>query len=148
MKAANRKVVLNLLDRFQETVAFQRGDRLIPETECLLGVGPDSKGEIRQPDLAYFTLGQIRDSETRNPIPSWMIEIAEPTDRFFLMEDKVTEYFQSGVQVVWEIFPPYERVRIFRPVQETLELTGEDLCIAEPVLEEFHISIPELFKAR
>ncbi|MEM1295835.1 MAG: Uma2 family endonuclease, partial [Verrucomicrobiota bacterium] len=84
----------------------------------------------------------------QNPVPTWIIDVASPTDRFYLMEDKVTEYFQSGVQVAWEVFPPFERVRIFRPVQETLEMTGEDVCDAEPALNEFDISVADLFRSR
>tara|TARA_R110002096_G_scaffold316010_7_gene510331 strand:+ start:7971 stop:8405 length:435 start_codon:yes stop_codon:yes gene_type:complete len=144
MKAADRKIVLNLLDRFRETEAFANGDRLISGTDCAL----DSEEKVLRPTLSYFTLDQIRASETRSPVPTWIVDVASPTDRFYLMEDKVTEYFQNGVQVAWEVFAPFERVRIFRPVQETLELTGDDLCDAEPALSGLSISVADIFKPR
>ena len=145
MKASERTIVANLLDRFVETAAWKSGGRLFAETECHL----EAINATRIPDLAFFTLEQIRESQDGgNPVPGWVIEIVSPSERFFNVEFKVEEYFQSGVRVVWQIFPPVNRVRIFRSVEVVTNHSGDSPCSAAPVLPEYEISVEDIFRGR
>lgn len=144
MKADERKIVLNLEDQFYKTAAFQNGDRLIPETGCYL----DAINATRIPDLAFFNNEQVKESEDGQPIPSWVIEIISPSDRVFDIEDKAQEYFDSGVKLVWQIFPRYERVSVLKSISDASLLSGDSICSAAPVLPEFEIKVSEIFKSR
>ena len=145
MKAAERKIVLNLDDRFRESPAAQSGARLVPETSCFL----EAINATRIPDIAFFTLEQLRKSQNEGqPVPKWVIEIISPSDLVFETERKTKEYFDSGVELVWQIFPLYERVSILKSLNEAVIFGGDAVCSAAPVLAEFEISVADLFRDR
>lgn len=144
MKANERHIILNLEDRFYQTEAFKQGSRMIPETSCVL----EAINATRIPDLAYFNRQQVAESEDGQPVPPWVIEIISPSDRFYDIEDKAREYFDSGVKLLWQIYPRYQRVGILKSMSDVVVLSNSSICSAAPVLPEFEIAVADIFKSR
>ncbi|MFT5470136.1 MAG: Uma2 family endonuclease [Verrucomicrobiales bacterium] len=148
MKPEELRIVLNLEDWFHQTEAFKQGHRLISETSFHL----EAIKATRIPDMAYLTLQQLCQAEEglgKALVPLWVIEIISPSDRVFDIEDKTQEYFDSGVQLVWQIFPRHKRVGVLRSsIQDVSLLTVDAICSAAPVLPEFEIRVCDVFKSR
>jgi Uma2 family endonuclease len=142
MKNRERLLVSRLLRRFAQTKAYQEGGELLPETDTLLA--PVNK--VRIPDLAFFTRDELLQSEKGDePIPSFVIEIISPSNTVDEVQTKLADYFNSGVQVVWEIFPKNKSVRIYNSLKTVKICTDDDVCSAAPALPDFTITPNQLF---
>ncbi|MCY7356267.1 MAG: Uma2 family endonuclease, partial [Rudanella sp.] len=69
----------------------------------------------RRPDAAFLTKNQIdgSENEVKYAIPSFVIEVISPNDRVKYLEEKLQEYFDAGVQIVWHIFPNTKQVWVY-----------------------------------
>lgn len=142
MKKKHLFLIRTLNRLFASTKAYQRGGELIMEQDVMLtGI------QMRRPDLAYFSGDQIDGSATldQEPIPVFVIEIISPTDDAIKVEEKVAEYFQTTVQVVWHIYPVNRVVYIYTSRKNVRICTDQDICSAQPALPDFKISADDLF---
>ena len=103
----------------------------------------------RKPDMAYFTQAQIRLGKTNvKTIPPFVIEVISQFDPINIVNDKVIEYFNAGVEIVWHIFPNQKMVYVFTSVKHITVCTGDDICSADPALPDYKISVNDIFFQR
>jgi len=143
MKFDGRILVSRLCRRFTQTQAYQNGGDLLLEVD--IHISPD---KYRRPDAAFLTPSQIGGSESqvKYAIPSFLIEVISPNDRINYLENKLQEYFDAGVQVVWHIFPNTKQVWVYSDPLHHIVCSGADICSAAPALPDFEISVDELFR--
>jgi Uma2 family endonuclease len=128
--------ILNLL--FDTTKAKQQKAQLICEQDVqLTGI------QMRRPDMAYFTDAQIN-AEDEEPIPEFCIEVVSSNDQLNDVKAKLKEYFKHGVRVVWLIMPEQDMVEVYTSVKNVTICSDDDRCSAQPVLDDFEISVKEL----
>lgn len=138
-------IVVNLLRAFEGTQYHERGDALLPEADCLF----EGLGVLRRPDLAYFTQIQlVAAGEGSHPVPAFVIEIISPNDLLRKVGRKLREYFQAGVQTVWQVYPDIETVKTYRSPKEIVVCGVGDSCSAEPALPAFRLPVESIFKLR
>ncbi len=102
--------------------------------------------KYRKPDLAYVDKGQIkRGKEGEKIISAFMVEIISENDQVNPLQEKVEEYFQAGVKVVWLIYPNFERVDVYTSPVDVKICKDEALCSAEPVIPGFVLPAKEVF---
>jgi Uma2 family endonuclease len=101
---------------------------------------------IRIPDMCYFNPQQAVEAANGNhPISDFMIEVVSPTDNMYRYAEKMKDYLNAGVKVVWLIFPNVEQVHIY--IGKTMMVCQEeDICSAAPTLPLFQISVKDIFK--
>ena len=110
------------------------------------GANPDTFVGV---DLAYISADlaakTAKDAKFIDGIPILAIEILSPSDTVEDIAEKVREYLDAGVSLVWEVNPIYEGVTVHRPgvPYETFNVTQE--LIAEPHLPGFRIPVAEIF---
>ncbi len=101
--------------------------------------------QIRLPDTAYFTEQQIRDgSRGIGIIPEFVIEYISGQDKCSNLEQKLTEYFKAGVQVIWVVMPEQKKVYVHTSPRNVKACIENDLCSAAPVLPDFEISVNDM----
>ncbi|GGM77517.1 hypothetical protein GCM10010967_06410 [Dyadobacter beijingensis] len=144
LKKKHLFIIRKLQQLFFRTAAFSGGGALIMEQDVML-----SGIQMRRPDLAFFNGAQIDASASTNeePIPEFVIEIVSPTDDAEKVEEKLAEYFNTSVKVVWHIYPDNEVVYVYSSRKNVKICTELDVCSAYPVMEDFEISVRELFSA-
>ena len=142
MKENEVLLIRNLTRAFIRTAAFQQGGELISEVDVM--ITPD---QLRRPDFAYLTLDQVRRSvDGRMGIPSFVIEVISPNDRIKYLEEKLQEYFDAGIQVVWHIFPNTRQLWIYSdPLHHSVH-SGSDVCSAAPALPDFAMTVEDMFR--
>jgi Uma2 family endonuclease len=134
-------IIDNLQRFFVKTAAYERGDSLMSEPQSMT-----SPTKVRAPDVAYLTKKQIRDLRTGELLlPSFAIEIISKNEKFKEMREKVVEYFQAGVKVVWWIVPESQEVYVFTSPTDVKICRGETLCSAETVIHGFTLSANAIF---
>ena len=119
----------------------------LPETsyQCF----PESRKMVRRPDVSFIRPGRLPDEQL--PLghiriaPDLAVEVVSPNDTYYEVEQKVREYLQAGVRLVWVVNPDTRTVRVHRvnrmltDIQEEEELTGEEL------LPEFRCRVGDIF---
>lgn len=143
MKNTERKIIAQLMQVFATTPYFKNGDVLFQETDCYF----ELLNRTRIPDIAYFSASEIvLSAQGKHPIPTFVIEIISENDNINEVEQKLDDYFAVGVQVVWHIFPKFKRVKIYiASKKEILLCLQGDTCDGSPVLEDFKITVNQLF---
>ena len=129
----------NLMRFFATLPAYAQGDMLFHEYQQVT-----TAERLRKPDLSYISANSIKNAEKK--ISDFVIEIISPTDNINRVSNKILEYFASGVQVVWHIFPEQKMVYVFTSPQQIKVCMGEDVCSAAAVVEGFDISADNIFK--
>ncbi len=102
----------------------------------------------RRPYWAYVTKQQIADGHNdKTVIPKFMVEIISKNDDVLVVQKKVYEYFDIGVKVLWIIYPNLKVVHVYTSTKNIMVCEDDDdICSAAPVLNDFKISIADLFK--
>jgi Uma2 family endonuclease len=109
-------------------------------------------GKQRRPDLAY--LGAERwPVEQRAPetdpwpaVPNLAVEVLSPNDRIQEVTDKIHEYFEAGVELVWVVNPRRETVSVYTSPQQVTILGKTDTLTAGEVIPGFALPLGQLFR--
>lgn len=138
-----RYIVQNILDVFYEKGLHKHGG-LIPEAELAYDAV-----RYRIPDLAYFTRAQtLADAQGAGlpNIPAFVAEVISDSDTGKSIEDKLWEYFENGVQVVWHIFPSRQLVKVYTSPLLNKVCIQDMVCSAAPALPEFEMPAAAVFR--
>ncbi len=127
---------------FKSTEAFKNGSNLVSE------VGMKMASEnFRIPDLAYFTAEQhFTAIKGQHPIPQLAIEFLSKSESAEEIDEKINDYFSSGVKIVWYIYPKTEKIYIYTSPKTVQILQGDDVCSASPVIPDFRFKTKDIFK--
>ena len=121
-----------LLGNWLETQPEPRGEVLVGEAGFRLRRNPDTTVGV---DLAYISAETADltpdDAYLIEGIPILVVEIVSPSDEQKDITDKIRDYLDCGVKLVWLAEPVFRTLTVFRPDAEpelfnlTHELSGE-----------------------
>ncbi len=104
----------------------------------------------RRPDIAWLTKPQIYNLAEPNAyeVPAFVIEVISSGDQIEKVREKMLNYRDAGVQVVWHIFPKHRQVDVYngKKLNEMVTYSGNDTCSAAPALPNFKIPVSAIFK--
>jgi len=114
---------------------------------------PGSPTTVRKPDVSVIRTGRLLDNRLPKGhsriAPDLAVEVVSPNDLAYEIEEKVAEYLQAGVPLIWIVHPPTRTVRIHRPKSAASgpisELSGDDTLTGEHVLPGFSCKVSEFF---
>lgn len=87
----------------------------------------------------------LEDASLIDGVPALVVEILSPNDTEEQVNEKVDDYRQCGVRLVWVIDPHDRTVLIYRPGTEPeLANIRQELC-GEPGLPGFRMPVAQLF---
>ena len=136
-----RYIVQNLLNTFYAKGLNKQGG-LMPESEMAY----DDK-RYRVPDIAYYTAEQTKAAaKGQHTVSSFAIEILSNTDLAKDIENKLWEYFDEGVQVVWHIMPYRKIVKVYTSPFHVTVCIGDNICSAKPALPDFEMTVNQIFE--
>lgn len=104
----------------------------------------------RRPDMAWLTNLQVDRLATEGAIeiPAFIIEVISTNDAAQKIVDKMRQYREAGVQVVWLVYPAQQEVHVYAGahLDRMTVCIGETICSAAPVLPGFAASVQDVFK--
>ena len=112
-----------------------------------LSTNPDT---VREPDLAFVTRERV--PRTGVPVGFWpgppdlAVEILSPDDRPRETREKVRDYLEHGVRLVWIVDPRKRTVTVHRPQVVPETLGAGDALDGEDVLPGFNCAIDRFFQ--
>ncbi len=104
---------------------------------------------VRIPDVSFVASENV--PETGIPEGSWLIppdlaiEVVFPHDHANDVYDKAREYVESGVRIVWVLWPKRRAVSVHTRDEKTAELGPDDTLDGGDVLPGFSVRVRELF---
>jgi Uma2 family endonuclease len=105
---------------------------------------PDS---VRGPDVSFWSrekLPEIPDGYIE-VAADLLIEVVSPRDRYARIQQKVNEYLDKGVRLIWVVDPEDRSVAVFRDGHKPKVLDENETLTGEDVLPGFACRIADLF---
>jgi Uma2 family endonuclease len=132
-----------LLAYFYANPAFRKVCGFLVELDMYI----PTAGRTRRADMAFLTRKQLEDSKKGDTsVAPFVIEVISSNDKINDVETKLTEYFDNGVQVVWQILPLLNMVKVYTSLNDVTICRGEDVCSAAPFLPDFKMKVKQILK--
>jgi Uma2 family endonuclease len=116
------------------------------ETGFVLSRNPDV---LLAPDVAFVRKERLPEDDELDGYleiaPDLVVEIVSPSDRLRDVSDKVMEYLQAGVGLVWVVEPRRKLVNVYLPDYTSRILTGDDELDGGDVLPGFRLPLSGIF---
>ncbi len=107
-------------------------------------------GNVRLPDVAFVARGRFKaekvPDEFSDVVPDLAVEVLSPDDRTRDVLDKVGEYLQAGVRLVWVVDPRRERAVAYRSLTDVTNIGPDGLLDAGEVLPGFGVKLREILE--
>lgn len=139
MKLKEAFISQNIKRAFTQTETYKVGGELFEEMD--IETLPE---QGRRPDICFLTKQQIK-MGSNVALPSFIIEVISDTDGINRVNDKLVEYFEVGVAVVWHVFPKQEMVYVYTSVTNVMICRGDSVCSAAPAVADFQMSANAIF---
>jgi Uma2 family endonuclease len=103
-------------------------------------------GNVRLPDVCFVAKGRfVGDPEGFGDVaPDLAVEVLSPYDRSRQVLDKVGEYLQAGVRLVWVIDPKRRTAAVYKSLTDVRTLGPDDSLDGEDVLPGFRCRLAEV----
>jgi Uma2 family endonuclease len=104
---------------------------------------------VRRPDTSFVAIGRLpNDAPPRGFCripPDLAVEVVSPNDTYYEVEEKVQEYLEAGVKLVWVVNPDNRTLRVHRPDGTPTDLDENEIVSGEDVLPGFTCRVGEFF---
>jgi len=138
--------IARFLDEWIDTQSEPRGQVYSGEVGSILRRDPDSTVGI---DVAYFSADVVaRQTEATTLMegaPVLAVEVLSPSDKQEDIHDKVVEYLNTGVQLVWLVDPGFQTVQVHRPDCEPESFNRNQTLTGMDILLGLEIAVAEIF---
>jgi Uma2 family endonuclease len=78
-------------------------------------------------------------------VPDIAVEVLSPSDSPTYVAQKIGEFLECGVPLVWLVDPAAQTVTIYKSLSQTRQLSASDTIDAEPVLPGFACLVSRFF---
>jgi Uma2 family endonuclease len=104
---------------------------------------------VRRADVSFIRAERVtpeRWPEGFCPLPPDLaVEVVSPTDRVDELDEKIKEYLQAGVKLIWVVHPVLRAVEVFRGDQTVNWFWAEGELSGEDVIPGFRCRVGDLF---
>ena len=101
-------------------------------------------------DVAYIGAdtrpGHPRKATYIDGPPILVVEVLSPSDTLEEINDKVDDYLEAGVPLVWVVEPRHSTVTVYRAVAKPQLFNADQELSAEPFLPGFRVLVGEFFE--
>jgi Uma2 family endonuclease len=106
------------------------------------------KGNVRAPDVSFVARGRFEGDvppDGFSPVPPDLaVEVLSPDDRSRQLLDKLGEYLDAGVRLVWVVDPRSRSASTYRSLLDVRRLGTADALDGEDVLPGFRCPLEEI----
>ncbi|HEV3447071.1 MAG TPA: Uma2 family endonuclease [Gemmataceae bacterium] len=109
-------------------------------------------GKEQRPDVAFVSSQRWpydrvppRGDNAWKVIPNLTVEVVSPSNMADEIQVKIHDYFQSGVELVWVIYPEHREVYVYGSPVRVQVRARTDVLEGGKVLPDFRLALEELF---
>lgn len=119
------------------------------DSECMFRCFPSNSKQVRKPDLSFIR----RDRIPAGGIPRGMctirpdlaVEVVSPNDAYEEVDEKIADYFDAGVPLIWVVTPKTRTVLVYQADGTAKRFRDTDDLTADPLFPGFRVRIADLF---
>ena len=104
---------------------------------------------VRIPDASFVRMDRLPPPEQRRRFlelaPDLAVEVVSPSDSANDVQEKVREYLDYGVQLIWVVHPIQRTVTVYRPDHSAQVLYEDESLDGGDVLPGFSLVVAEIF---
>jgi Uma2 family endonuclease len=138
--------VLNLSKALAEYSQKEQGGYACFELGLVVARNPDT---VHFPAICFFTTGGIfaeAEKVVTEARPTLVVEVASTNDRRRGMEQRLTNWLEWGVKLVWVLDPQGKQVHAVENARGSRRFVEHQSLSGESALTAFEISVGTLFK--
>lgn len=108
-------------------------------------------GAKRSPDLAWIRNERwekltVEEKEKFPPLcPDFVVELRSPSDSIVNLQNKMSEYIETGASLGWLIDPLERKISVYRPNAEVDVLINPESVSGEPLLKKFSLKMKKIW---
>jgi len=110
---------------------------------------PTRPKRVRKPDISFIRMDRLPDGRVPVGIcrvrPELAVEVVSPNDTYEEVEEKLADYFDAGVPLIWVVTPKTRTVLVYHSDGTGRRLRDSDDLTADPVIPGFRVRIADLF---
>ena len=103
---------------------------------------------VRCPDVGFVSKGRFPNDKVPDDFgdlaPDLAAEVLSPHDRPRHVLDKVGEYLEAGVRLIWVIDPRHDRAVVYRSLSDVREIGPDGVLDGEDVLPGFSCALRDI----
>jgi Uma2 family endonuclease len=103
---------------------------------------------VRCPDVSFVASGRFPDDKVPDDFgdlaPDLAVEVLSPHDRPRHVLDKIGEYLEAGVRLIWLIDPRHGRAVVYRSLSDVRGLGPDGLLDGEDVVPGFRCALRDI----
>jgi Uma2 family endonuclease len=126
--------------------AQRLGEVAVGGTGIVLSRDPDT---VRGADVAFISAERLPSDRPitgySEIVPDFVVEVVPPGDRADEIEQKVAQWLEAGVRLVWVVYPATRHVVAYRELAHPRVYTDAETIDGEPVLPGFACAVAEIF---
>jgi Uma2 family endonuclease len=130
----------------QHVKANQLGVVVAAETGYFIAREPDT---VRAPDVSFVSQDRIEQIGVTKKFfpeaPDLAVEVLSPGDTVYEVDEKIEEWLESGVKLVWVVNPKRRTVTVYRSLNDVKMLTENDELDGEDVVPGFRYKVADIF---
>ena len=122
------------------------GSVFVADPGFFLQRDPDT---VRAPDVAFIKKNRLSPEGApagfSDTIPDLVVEVVSPNDRAGQVQEKIEQWIEHGVRLVWLVHPDQRSITVYRSLNEVHVLQEGDTLTGDPVLPGFTCLVAEIF---
>ena len=119
------------------------------DSETMYRCFPSKTKQVRKPDVSFILLDRLPNGRLPRGIcyvrPDLAVEVVSPNDSYEYIEEKLADYFDAGVPLIWVVTPKTRTVLVYHADGSAKRLSDTDDLTADPVIAGFRVRIADLF---
>ncbi len=132
--------------RFLETHPFGR----VFGPENGIQLWPGRPNHVRKPDVSFTRTGKLPGNRPpkgwQQQAPDLVVEVVSPNDEVDPFEQKLQDYREAGIPLIWVILPGSQRAQVLTPTSR-VDIPPGGVLDGGDILPGFTLSLAELFAA-
>jgi Uma2 family endonuclease len=104
---------------------------------------------VRIPDVSFVRMDRLPPPEQRRQFlelaPDLAVEVVSPSDSANEVQEKVREYLDFGVQLIWVVHPIQRTVTVYTADRNARVLYEDEVLDGAEVLPGFAMTVAEIF---
>jgi Uncharacterized protein conserved in cyanobacteria len=106
-------------------------------------------GNLRSPDAFFVRMEKLPGGKSPitfgELVPDLAVEVLSPGDRPRYVANKIGEFLECGVSLVWVVDPRTQTVTAYRSLSNIQQFSAQDTLAAEPILPGFTCFVSRFF---
>ena len=106
-------------------------------------------GNLRSPDAFFVRMEKLPGGKSPitfgELVPDLAVEVLSPGDRPRYVANKIGEFLECGVSLVWVVDPRTQTVTAYRSLSNIQQFSAQDTIAAEPILPGFTCLVSRFF---